>query len=47
MSSSSGTPAVVVIGLLASRNYDYVVIHTDNGSSSKMWATLTLILFHY
>lgn len=36
MSSSSGTPAVVVIGLLASQNYDYVVIRTDDGSSSKM-----------
>ncbi|XP_036927506.1 adhesion G-protein coupled receptor G2-like isoform X3 [Acanthopagrus latus] len=31
-----GTPAVVVTGLLASQNYGYVVIQTDNGSSSKM-----------
>ncbi|KAM8737578.1 adhesion G-protein coupled receptor G2-like [Acanthopagrus schlegelii] len=31
-----GTPAVVVTGLLVSQNYGYVVIQTDNGSSSKM-----------
>ncbi|TDG98723.1 hypothetical protein EPR50_G00203390 [Perca flavescens] len=31
-----GTPAVVVIALVALRQYDYMVIYTDNGNSAKM-----------
>ncbi|XP_050934130.1 adhesion G-protein coupled receptor G2 isoform X1 [Lates calcarifer] len=30
------TPAVVVIALLATRKYDYLVIYTDNGNSATM-----------
>ncbi|KAG7226177.1 hypothetical protein INR49_014272 [Caranx melampygus] len=30
------TPAVVVVALLASRQYDYMAIYTDDGNSAKM-----------
>lgn len=33
---SLGTPAVVVIALVAVRQYDYMVIYTDAGNSAKM-----------
>lgn len=36
LSFSLVTPAVVVIGVLASGKYDYMAIFTDDGNSAKM-----------